>query len=137
MMSGDTDDIENAEDDVDTSEAGEDTNCNDEEFTPLDDIIINDYHKNFVYTSSFDREDEPPNVDAYPIAWDLQGDIANHGEVHAVVEEHDAELELRKGTTLFDYNSGLLCVDRMDLSDYKVPFSRIVSWYMPREMFHE
>lgn len=62
-------------------------------------------------------------------------DMRRHGEVHAVFEEHDAEVELRKGTTTFDVNKSVFRVQGPD-TEYVFKFDSLVSYYKPMEVFH-
>ena len=66
--------------------------------------------------------------------------VAEHGEVHATLEEHDSfdhgdELEVRHGTTVFDYESECLVVDGADTTHY-VHMDRVVRFYPPKEVAH-
>lgn len=65
----------------------------------------------------------------------LESDVQKHGEVHAVIEEHDDELEVRQGTTDFDYQDGVITVDD-GTTLHRVGMDRVVRWYFPVEAFH-
>ena len=72
----------------------------------------------------------------YPYIVELQQDCRDHGEVHAVVEDHDAELELRDGTTEFHYERGCLTVEGPDTT-HVVNFDDVVRHYRPMSVFHK
>jgi hypothetical protein len=78
--------------------------------------------------------EQPPGADS--TSWQMFKDIADHGEVHATVEGHDSEIELRIGTTRFDYNTGLLTV-RTNTEQQQVALDRVISWYKPRSFSHD
>lgn len=65
----------------------------------------------------------------------MESDVENHGEVHAVVEEHDEEVEVRKGTSIFNYEDGVVVIDGADTL-HTVGMDRFVSWYLPQEFHH-
>jgi hypothetical protein len=61
--------------------------------------------------------------------------IEEHGEVHAVVDGLDDEVELRLGTTLVNYDSGTFEV--WDGDNYQsFPVSQIARVYKPMDIFH-
>lgn len=70
----------------------------------------------------------------------LEQVVADHGEVHVVIEEHDAwehgtELEVRQGTATFDYEHETLVVEGADTTHF-VLMDRIVRYYPPTEATH-
>lgn len=71
----------------------------------------------------------------YPFVAAAQSDMQSHGEVHAVFDEHDSEIELRNGVTEFDFNNGLISVEGPDHT-VKFGMERLVSFYKPVEVFH-
>lgn len=66
---------------------------------------------------------------------DLAETVDQWGEAHAVVDEHDQELELRRGPTEFDFENGLIYVEG-PTHEVTIPMDRIVSWYAPSELWH-
>ena len=67
---------------------------------------------------------------------ELKADVSDIGEVHATVEEHDKELEIRDGQVRFDDSAELMVFDVPGHPVTKVPYSRIVDWYEPDELWH-
>lgn len=133
MSIDDTDD--NTDSNSESSDTADETNDYDEEeFVPLD--TDDEHFQNHCTTPSVNRENEaPPGASKYPIAWKLQQDTASHGETHVIIEGHDAELELRRNTTTFDYNDGLIRVSDAGLIHHMIPFDRIVRWYKPKSVW--
>ena len=78
----------------------------------------------------------------YEAIQQLEDDVEEHGEAHAVIEEAGAggvggeEIEIRQGTTTFDYDAGLLFVEGADHS-HRVRMDRVVRWYLPYEFGHD
>jgi len=65
----------------------------------------------------------------------LESDVNEHGEVHAIVAEHDEEVEIRLGTTDFDHDNGVLRIDTADTQQV-IDADEIVSYYLPTEFYH-
>lgn len=65
----------------------------------------------------------------------MYNDVAEHGEVHARLNGRDDEVEVRLGTTRFNFDGGLIEV--WDGDEY-VPFdvTHIESWYKPYDVYH-
>lgn len=70
-----------------------------------------------------------------PYIAELYRDVRDHGEVHVVVEEHDAEVELRKGQTEFLWERRCVTVDGPD-TEHVFDFDRFVRHYKPKTIFH-
>jgi len=68
----------------------------------------------------------------------LKTDVADHGEVHAHIEEAGREqtVELRQGTVTWDDTHGAALVEGSD-TQHRLPYDRIVDWYKPRDYYHE
>lgn len=64
----------------------------------------------------------------------LLGDLEAHGELHAIVEEHDDELELRLGQTDIMEDGRILVTSYGETHVFHC--DRIVSYYMPEEIWH-
>lgn len=64
----------------------------------------------------------------------LQADVEEHGEVHAIVEEEDKEVEIRQGTATF--GEDVLTLDNGQTTK-PIATDRIVSWYKPVSFYHE
>ena len=76
----------------------------------------------------------------YPYIERMQQVVEQHGEVHAVLEEHDSfedghELEVRKGTASFDYGTETITVEGADTTHF-VHMDRVVRYYPPMEASH-
>lgn len=76
----------------------------------------------------------------FPYIAVMQSVVAQHGECHAILEEHDSfdhgkELEVRQGTATFDYESETLVVEGADTEHY-VHMDRVVRFFPPREVSH-
>lgn len=76
----------------------------------------------------------------YPFIERMQYVVEEHGEVHAVLEEHDSfehgdELEVRQGTAEFDYGTETIAVEGADTTHY-VHMDRVVRYYPPTEVAH-
>lgn len=75
--------------------------------------------------------------DDWPVIKRLARDVNEHGECHLTVEEHDNELEARVGTTVFDFDGGLLSIKtEVGYDNLRVSMSHIVSWHRPHDPFH-
>lgn len=72
----------------------------------------------------------------YPMIDAVVRDINSHGEVHATFEEHDEEVELRVGTTIVDNDRKQFIVEGADTQHY-FAFDRLVSYYKPRDVYHD
>lgn len=66
----------------------------------------------------------------------LVQDVKDHGEVHAVVEELEHEIEIRMGTTYVSTAGNVLRIVSSD-TEHVVPFDRIAYWYLPRDFYHD
>lgn len=64
----------------------------------------------------------------------LREDVEEHGEVHAVVAEHEDEVEIRQGTASIGEEVIRLDNGRTTLT---IDADEIVSWYKPVEFYHE
>jgi len=71
----------------------------------------------------------------FPYVTEVYRDLQEHGEVHAVVEGHDGEMELRQGATVFHWDRNCLSVVGPDTT-HIVRFDSLYSHYCPREIFH-
>ena len=60
--------------------------------------------------------------------------VDDNGEVHAILEEHDKELEVRAGQ-LVDVDADHFAVATRS-EKYVVAKDRIVSFYVPQEIWH-
>ena len=75
--------------------------------------------------------------DEWPVIKTLARDVNRHGECHLTVEEHDDELEVRVGTTVFDFDSGVLSIKtEVGYDNLRVSMSHVVSWHRPHDPFH-
>ena len=71
-----------------------------------------------------------------PLIEKLAADIESWGECHAVIEETDAEVELRQGTATFEDESQCITVENGQTL-MRIGYDRVVSWYLPTEFYHE
>lgn len=63
-------------------------------------------------------------------------DLNEHGEVHAVIEDVDGEVELRLGATHVDAEYGVIEV--YDGTNHVVfDAGRVISYYKPTGIYHE
>lgn len=65
----------------------------------------------------------------------MKADVDEAGEVHAVIEEHDKELEIRKGQVNWHLDDGYFCVATAT-DEIMVGADRVVSYYVPSEIWH-
>ena len=72
----------------------------------------------------------------YPVIDAAISDINEHGEVHATFEEHDEEVELRLGTTTVDGGREQFIIEGAD-TEHFFSFDRLVSYYKPRDVYHD
>lgn len=72
--------------------------------------------------------------DDYPHIAKLETDVKNHGEVHAIIEEHDGDVDVRRGDYHVDYDQGLLFVTDGS-TEHRICLDRIVRWYLPDSVF--
>jgi len=94
-------------------------------------------------TESNVEQSEQASEHDYQIAEVLHQDVLKHGEAHVIVDEHDSvggedsdhELEVRKGTTVFDYDVGLITIEGADTIQ-RIGMDAIVRWYLPKEYAH-
>lgn len=65
----------------------------------------------------------------------MKSDVEEYGEVHATFENESKEVEIRLGTSRFNFHNGV--VEIWDGDNYE-PFSmdHLVSWYKPMEVYH-
>ena len=70
----------------------------------------------------------------YPQIGHMEYDVNQHGEVHATVEEHDAEVECRAGVTEFNYRDGVIEVEGRHTTQV-FSMDSVVSWYRPKTVF--
>lgn len=66
----------------------------------------------------------------YPQIAQLETDMREHGEVHAVIEEL-GERDLRQSTTYFNYEAGILTVE-VENTTWRVGMDRVIAHYKPR-----
>lgn len=62
--------------------------------------------------------------------------VEMHGEVHAVVADHDAELEVRKGQATFHDDAEVVEVEDGDTVHY-VDVADVSRFYEPTDVLHE
>lgn len=60
----------------------------------------------------------------------MKDDVDDVGEVHATIEEHDAELEIRKGQVNWQLSDGYFCV-ATQTEEVMVGEDRVVSYRIP------
>lgn len=97
-----------------------------------------EFYQNFVSCVSVNSaDDKPPAADEYPTMWELQRDISHHGHTHVIVDGHERELEMFRGTTTFNYNSECIELDVDEYSDHMIRFDAVTHWYEPRGLYHE
>lgn len=65
----------------------------------------------------------------------MKDDVEEAGEVHAVIEEHDKELEIRKGQVSWHLADGYFCVATAT-DEVMLEADRVVSYYVPSEIWH-
>ena len=70
------------------------------------------------------------------IKHELQADVDQHGEVHATIEEHDAELEIRRGQVHWDTPSERCFTLRSHGELHTFQYDRVVNWYTPQDIWH-
>lgn len=70
-----------------------------------------------------------------PLLQAMKSDVNDAGEVHAVIEEHDDELEIRKGQVEWHLGDGYFCVATAT-DEVMVHADRVVSYYVPSEIWH-
>ena len=61
-------------------------------------------------------------------------DLEEHGELHAIVEEHDDELELRLGQTDIMEDGRIVVTSYGE--EHVFHYERVVSYYKPEEIWH-
>lgn len=65
----------------------------------------------------------------------LMEDIHEHGEVHAeFADDATRYVELRKGTTLFDFEAGVFAVDD-GITTHRFAMHNLTNWHKPRNVF--
>lgn len=85
-------------------------------------------------TGTIKTEGKPDNELGKRLAT-MQEDIERHGEVHAVFEHEDDDVEVRLGTAVLDYDAGLIRV--FDGDQYRsFNARRLVDWEVPMDLFH-
>jgi len=67
----------------------------------------------------------------------LMEDVVEHGEVHAeFADDSDRYVEIRKGTTTFDFEGGVFVVND-GITDHQFAMSLLTNWHKPRNVFEE
>lgn len=75
--------------------------------------------------------------DNYPHIGLMEYDVKDdHGEVHAVVEECDEEVEIRAGTAEFRYDHGVIVLNSPSEPTERICMDSVVSWYLPEDRRH-
>lgn len=64
----------------------------------------------------------------------LKNDVSDIGEVHAVIEEHDKDLEIRDGQV--DWGKHQFTIDVPGHGERNFEYDRVIDWYEPDEMWH-
>lgn len=65
----------------------------------------------------------------------LMEDVVAHGEVHAeFADDSDRYVEIRKGTTTFDFEGGVFVVND-GITDHQFAMSLLTNWHRPRNVF--
>lgn len=65
----------------------------------------------------------------------LMEDVVEHGEVHAeFADDSNRYVEIRKGTTTFDFDGGLFVVND-GITDHRFAMSLLTNWHKPRNVF--
>jgi len=114
----------------DTEDEDEEQHADNKTLDDLDDLL----KRPSLDEMSVDVNGDP---DEYPLIRSLARDVSRHGECHVCVEEHDDELEVRQGTTFFDFDRGLLSVRTPSgHGNLKIPMESVISWYLPHEPWH-
>lgn len=88
-------------------------------------------YDNHVYGAGYSGE-----PDDHPRMKEMKDQVDEHGEVHAVVEEHDRELEVRQGMAVFDFDRGLIrFFGDENKESPTVMFDSIIDWYKPKSVW--
>jgi hypothetical protein len=67
----------------------------------------------------------------------LMEDVVEHGEVHAeFADDSDRYVEIRKGTTTFDFEGGVFVVND-GITDHQFSMSLLTNWHKPRNVFEQ
>lgn len=67
----------------------------------------------------------------------LMEDVVEHGEVHAeFADDSDRYVEIRKGTTTFDFDGGLFVVND-GITDHQFAMRLLTNWHKPRNVFEQ
>lgn len=128
-------------DDIEPKDDGEDSEDNGRDSVPhtdLEEILggeTADEFANVIGGAQAIHSDEPPNSDAFPIAWKLHQNLSNFGHLHVRVDGEPHEVELSAGNATFNYNTGIISVWASEGQRY-VQMDRIVSWYEPNDFYH-
>lgn len=75
------------------------------------------------------------NKTDHPFIAQMQADVQDHGEVHAVVSEWDDEVEVRLGTATFEWAAGSIAIDDGQ-TVHRIRMDDVVSYYLPVEHTH-
>ena len=65
----------------------------------------------------------------------LEEHVEAHGEVHAIVSEHDEEIEIRQGTATFKDPANCVVI-RENLKTHVIDVDEITRFYTPEEALH-
>lgn len=102
-----------------------------------DDDELEEAYKGMFNEDTFYGVSEHGDADDYPVIKELVSDVNVHGEVHATVEEHDKELEIRQGTASFNFEKGIIkLTSEANYGDTTVAMDSIVDWYKPYQIWH-
>lgn len=88
-------------------------------------------------TTKFDKLHTHPDRDniAHQRMNDIRDDVGRHGEVHAQFDGYDQDVEVRLGTSLFDFRTESIKV--FDGDQYHVfSMEQYQGHYVPMRVFH-
>jgi hypothetical protein len=73
--------------------------------------------------------------DRHPPVIRLMQDVLEHGEVHAEFgDDSDRYVELRQGTTTFDFDGEIFVIDD-GITGHYFTMNQLVNWERPRNVF--
>jgi hypothetical protein len=73
-------------------------------------------------------------AEEYPTVARLMRDVLDHGEVHAKWADSDDKVEVRQGTTTFDFEGEIIVIDD-GITDHSFAMNQLVNWEKPMNAF--
>jgi len=81
-----------------------------------------------------DGEFDEETTEEHPTIVSLVRDVLDHGEVHAQWADSEHKVEIRQGTTTFDFDGEIVAIDD-GITEHQFAMARIVTWEKPTNLY--